>query len=98
MDADTRTVLRDGGWGLLGGTAAGLIALPLTGGGARSVFIGSSVGLYIGLIAGFYHIYTKDDADSPFRAEREELQPWENPSPFRVRKVADVEIPILRFQ
>jgi hypothetical protein len=63
MDPDTLTVTRDGAWGLLGGTLAGLVALPL-GGSVREIFLGSSVGLYLGIVVGIYAITHRDELAS----------------------------------
>lgn len=43
----------------------GIVAWPLTGQG-KSIFLGSSIGLYLGMIAGIYHISNKDNPENPF--------------------------------
>ena len=96
LDSDTRTVLRDSGYGLVGGTVIAAAFLPLTGGGARQVFIGSSVGLYIGIIAGIYVITHRDEP--LFSGNSEDPIPGENPSPYRPGKVAALEVPVLHFR
>lgn len=77
LDQDTRTLIRTSEYGLVAGTAAGLLMWPLSG-QLRSVFIGSSIGLYVGIVVGVYHIFERPNPDSssdsawnPFVPERE---------------------------
>ena len=74
MDRDVRAVLVAGGYGLLAGTALGLVSYPLTR-DTRSIFIGTSVGLYLGLIAGIYYINNRDDPGNPLRSYELDLKP-----------------------
>lgn len=67
IDRDVRSVIVAGGYGILGGTILGLASYPLTRDG-RSVFIGSSVGLYLGIIAGIYYVMDRDNPENPLRA------------------------------
>jgi hypothetical protein len=64
MSRDVRSVIVTGAYGALGGTAIGLVLYPVTH-SARGVFIGTSVGLYLGIIAGLYHIHHRDDPMNP---------------------------------
>jgi len=68
MGQDTRSVIRGGTYGLIGGTVVGLAVLPLTG-SVRGVFIGSSLGLYMGIIMGVYHATHRNEPDYPLRGE-----------------------------
>jgi hypothetical protein len=68
MDHDVRSVIVSGEFGLLGGAAIGLATLPFTG-SLRNVFIGSSVGLWLGIAVGFYYISNRNNPDNPLRAE-----------------------------
>jgi hypothetical protein len=95
IDSDTRAVIKTGAYGLLGGAALGAAILPLTDSGARSVFIGASVGLYLGIIVGIYYITHKDDPDVPFRVSQSgSLQLGEEIEP---KVIAKMEVPVLRF-
>jgi hypothetical protein len=76
IDQDTRSVIRGGTYGLIGGTVVGLAVLPLTG-SVRGVFIGSSLGLYMGILLGVYHITHRDDPENPFRGQVFEQTPVE---------------------
>jgi hypothetical protein len=69
LDRDARAIFVASGYGILLGTALGLVALPTTK-SAKAVFVGSSLGLYLGLAVGIYHITHRDDPENPFRAER----------------------------
>ena len=53
LSRGTRTVLRTGLYGSLAGTAVGLVAFPFTQ-KVRTVFIGTSTGLYLGLALGLF--------------------------------------------
>jgi hypothetical protein len=66
MSRDVRAVLVISAYGLVGGTLLGLAALPFNQ-DARTVFIGSSLGLYLGIAVGHYYVYD--------RHQQEEQQP-----------------------
>ncbi len=68
LDRDTGAVLTLGGYGIAGGAVLGLISLPLTQ-NVRSIFVGTSVGLYLGLLVGFYHVMHRDDPENPLHSE-----------------------------
>jgi hypothetical protein len=55
------TIFRTAGLGVLGGTLIGLISFPFSQ-DARTIFMGSSVGLYVGAAAGVYFNGHRDDA------------------------------------
>jgi len=67
MSRDVRTVLRSGMWGAVAGTAVGIVSYA-AGSSGRSVFVGSSVGLYFGLILGSYYVWERN---SPAEARRD---------------------------
>lgn len=69
FNRDQRTVATAGLYGTLVGTLVGLVTLPVTQSG-RNVFVGSSVGLYLGLAVGLYHMNHRDDPDNPLRYQR----------------------------
>lgn len=66
MDRDVRTVLVAAAYGLMAGTALGIVSLPLTQ-DSRGIFLGSSMGLYLGTAVGFYHVGSREDAENPLR-------------------------------
>lgn len=74
LERDSRTMLKAGGYGLLAGTAVGLLTWPVSK-TSRSVFIGSSIGLYLGLAVGIYHITHRDDPSNPLRADSGPIPP-----------------------
>ena len=53
LDKNVRTVLVSGLYGAAAGTALGLVTYPFNH-RLKTVFIGTSVGLYIGILMGFY--------------------------------------------
>lgn len=66
--------LRVGRWGLSGavvGAAAGTVMWPISG-QARTVFVGASVGLYLGIAAGLYGEWerSEQEAEVEFYSER----------------------------
>jgi hypothetical protein len=99
MDQDTKTVVRGGTYGLIGGTIVGAAVLPLTG-SVRGVFIGSSLGLYMGLLMGVYRITHRDDSGSEYRSELDEPQTPRTPRtpmemPLKTRFA--FSMPVVRF-
>ena len=70
-DQDKRTIVSTSSYGILVGTLAGLLTLPVHGNG-RTVFVGTSVGLYLGIVVGLYHNAHRYDPSNPLRAWLEE--------------------------
>ncbi len=70
VSREVRTVLVTGLYGAGAGTVLGLTTYPITG-EFRSVLMGTSVGLYLGLALGIYFISTPEDPGNPYRAGRE---------------------------
>lgn len=92
MDRDLRALITFGQYGLLGGTVVGLATVPFTH-GIRSMFLGSSIGLYMGIAAGVYHITHRDDPGNPFNTRRTDDLPrdqW-----YRVRIEEKTPAPVL---
>lgn len=73
VDRDVRAVLTTSAYGAAAGTALGLVSWPLTG-KAKNIFLGSAIGLVLGVVAGIYFISNRDDPDNPLRADG--LSPW----------------------
>ena len=69
MDRDVKSVIVAGEYGLVGGTILGLATVPFSQ-NIRTIFIGSSAGLYLGIAVGFYYITHRDDPDNPFRSNQ----------------------------
>ncbi len=66
MDQDVRAVLVAGTYGLGAGTLLGIASYPFTN-KVRGIFVGSSIGLYLGLIMGAYYISNRYDPGNPLR-------------------------------
>jgi hypothetical protein len=61
MDRDVKTLIKAGGYGAIGGALVGLATLPLTR-DIRSIFMGSSIGLYLGIAAGVLYIQNRNES------------------------------------
>ncbi len=70
LEHDTRTLLKCGLYGTLGGAATGVLSHAL-GSNTRSIFVGASVGLYMGLVLGFYYVWDRD----PYASLEKEKRP-----------------------
>lgn len=64
-----KTILTTAVYGAAVGTAVGLVTWPLTG-EVRSVFMGASVGMYMGLLVGTWHVFNLDNPDNPLTIRR----------------------------
>lgn len=78
LDRDVRAVLIAGLYGIAGGTILGAASLPLTR-EPRTVFMGSSLGLYLGIAVGFYYIWHRYDPGNPLHMDPEPPPPWQRP-------------------
>ena len=97
MNQNTRTVFRTAEIGAIGGGIVGVAMLPFAGTGARGVFVGASVGLYLGIAVGFFLVSERRDAEhNPTRAEIEEIEKMEK-TPQQLRPIAEVALPVVRF-
>lgn len=72
IDRDTRSVIVAGVYGIGLGTAAGLASYPIHKSG-RAIFMGTSIGLYLGIAAGIYHVTHRYDPGNPFGRPRSEV-------------------------
>ncbi len=103
LDRDVRAVMLISVYGMAGGTALGLISLP-SHQSLRGVFMGTSVGLYVGILIGLYFIHNRDDPQNPLLAqaypmrelgllEREKFQTLlpEHPKAF------EIQYPVMQF-
>jgi hypothetical protein len=66
MSPDVKSVMIGGVYGIAVGTGLGLLALPGTR-SVRGIFMGSSIGLYLGMVAGYYHSRNRDNPQNPLR-------------------------------
>lgn len=64
ISRDMKSIFKAGTMGVIGGTLLGLATVPVTK-KTRNIFIGSSVGLYLGLLVGVYYIHHREE----FRSE-----------------------------
>jgi len=64
LDRDLKDVINVSLFGLTIGTGVGLLAWPLAG-KLRAIPIGSSIGLYLGIVAGIYHIQNRRNPENP---------------------------------
>jgi hypothetical protein len=64
LDRDVKAVLTTSFYGAAVGTVLGLASYPFNG-NPRSIAIGTSIGLYLGIIAGFYYIGHREDPGNP---------------------------------
>ncbi|OFZ79238.1 MAG: hypothetical protein A2583_01120 [Bdellovibrionales bacterium RIFOXYD1_FULL_53_11] len=65
LHKDVKAVIILAAYGAVGGTAMGAVAYPFTS-RFRTVLMGTSIGLYLGIAAGVYHISHRDDPGNPF--------------------------------
>ncbi len=72
MSSEVRGVIRIGGYGILGGTLLGLTAYPMTG-KVQTVFLGSSVGLYVGLAIGLVYALESEHEPAPWQQSFQEM-------------------------
>ncbi len=93
LDKNIQRVLILGGYGLAAGTLVGAITIPLTQ-DVRSMFIGSSVGMYLGAVVGIFYVFTRTDKDNPILYDQKLL-----PSPYAAFKPGDmlIDVALLRF-
>ncbi len=97
---DVHALIVTGEYGILAGTVLGAATLPFTQ-NLRSLFIGSSLGLYLGIVVGIYYIANRDNPENPLKNE-EERYPDPGASsqlrlPLSASKVVQVSMPLLRF-
>lgn len=97
LNRDVKAVIITGGYGILGGTVLGLASVPFTR-DARSIFIGSSVGLYLGIAVGVFYVMHRDDPDNPLRTENQVVPSTEMHAIDQYEtKLAEIAVPVLRF-
>src|SRR3989338_3903726 len=64
IDPTIRSIIVGGMYGIVAGTALGLISYPMTG-SVRGIFMGTSIGMYLGAVAGGDSVAPKDDPYNP---------------------------------
>ena len=86
VDRDVLFVIETAQYGLIGGTVLGLASLPMTH-NARTIFIGSSIGLYLGIAAGLYLIFDREPSGGdPFNAPRGPGMPYPEDNGYDERR------------
>lgn len=100
---DQKAIATSGLYGIGGGMLAGLLLFPVAR-TSRTIFIGGSVGLYLGIAVGVYHIYHRDDPGNPLSTRSASLpSQGEVPGAMQIgqRNPAEPEVeislPVLRF-
>lgn len=104
LSDDVRTVMVAATYGAAAGTAAGLVSFPVSG-EARNIVIGTSLGLYLGIIAGVYHMTHRYDPENPFQEPLPPVPPGERaPLQDDLKRGAQgilpliyVQAPVIRF-
>lgn len=76
LDRDVKDVMKSAAYGAAGGTVMGLgaylmISDPRT---PKNIFLGTSIGLFLGIVAGFYYINNRDEGN-PLHALDIDIQP-----------------------
>jgi hypothetical protein len=69
MDRNVKALLVAGSYGMVGGTLLGALSLPFTQ-NVRSMFVGTSLGLYLGLAVGVYYVVERDNPGNPLRPRK----------------------------
>lgn len=87
MDRDARAVIRSSTWGTAAGTVLGAMAFGFSK-DVRTVFQGSSIGLYFGIAFGLYHVTHREDLGNPLRTP---------PIPSRRSSSEDSEAPAFEW-
>lgn len=105
---NVNSVIRAGSYGLLVGTLVGAASFPFNR-DVKRVFIGSSVGLYVGIVAGIAYVATRDGKSPPRRyslIEQSGQQFGEQPALFGQGNpyartlyppLLELNVPVLRF-
>lgn len=64
LDRDVKAVILTSLYGAVAGTVLGAASYPFSQ-SVRGIFMGTSIGLYLGAAAGTYHVYHRDDPENP---------------------------------
>lgn len=64
LDRDVKAVIITSLYGAVAGTVLGAASYPFTQ-SVRGIFMGTSLGLYLGAGAGLYHVNHRDDPENP---------------------------------
>jgi len=81
MDRDVKTVIKYGGYGILVGTGVGLITWPFTQ-DLRAVFMGTSIGLYLGIAIGIYQVFNRENPQNPLNQMVSQMVPMQSLASF----------------
>lgn len=72
LSKDTRVLLKSGLYGTLVGAGTGLLSHAL-GAETQTIFVGASVGLYMGLALGAYYVWDRDEIAKRRQIESETI-------------------------
>ncbi len=67
----TKTVIKTSAYGALAGLALGAASYPAHR-NLRGIFMGASIGLYLGIAAGAYSVWSEDSGDAPLFSRGQE--------------------------
>lgn len=94
LSNDVKAVFTTGAYGAAAGTVLGLAAFPFIDTGVRTIFMGTSAGLALGLVVGIFHVTHKDDPDNPLRTVHAD---YETRGGFSLASHYVENRPLLRF-
>ena len=86
-------IFQAAGIGAIGGTLIGLISVPFSQ-NVRTVFMGTSVGLYVGAVAGVYFNANRDDARLLLDHTPSAMSPYTD---TRQLTLVQVHLPLMKF-
>lgn len=93
LDKNLGVIFRTAAIGVVGGTLIGLATWPFSQ-NIRTVFMGSSVGLYVGAVAGVYFNAHRDDARLLLEHTPQARSPYVD---LRQVVFVHVQVPVLKF-
>ncbi len=67
LDRNVKYVFIASGWGTLAGTFVGGVTMLVGSQQAKTMFLGSSVGLYLGIVVGVFYAIYRNDPQNPLR-------------------------------
>lgn len=96
MDRDVRTVLTAGIYGTGAGTILGMATLPFAQ-KVRGVFIGSSIGMYLGIATGIYIVTNRNNPDNPINQIQQPEEGYSETRLYKFRNYDETPLPLVSF-